>query len=137
MLSNPYQKYQRTQVETASQGKLIVMLFDGAIKFCKIGIQGLEENDFELANTNIVKAQAIVNELMITLDVNAGGEIATNLYSLYEYMYRRLITANIKKDTKIIEEVLNMLIDMRGTWEQVIKLSRTGASKPKELNSEV
>ncbi|AZR73891.1 flagellar export chaperone FliS [Anoxybacter fermentans] len=124
MLNNPYQAYQKTQIETASQGKLILMLFDGAIKFCKTALQGLEEKDYEKVNTNITKAQAIINELMITLDRESGGEIAQNLYLLYDYMFRRLITANIKKSSEMINEVLNMLVDFRQTWEEVIKLAR-------------
>ncbi|MCK4257418.1 MAG: flagellar export chaperone FliS [Halanaerobiales bacterium] len=126
MLNNPYQTYQKTQVQTASQGQLILMLFDGAIKFSKAAMQFLEEKNYEKVNTYITRAQAIINELMITLDQDAGGEIAQNLYKLYDYMYHRLITANIKKDSKILEEVLAMMVDFRQLWEETIKADRKG-----------
>lgn len=124
MINNPYQTYQKTQVETASQGKLILMLFDGAIKFTRNALQGLEEKNYEKTNTFLVKTQAIISELMLSLDRDAGGEIARNLYSLYDYMYWRLANANLKKDPEMIKEVLDMLADFRQTWEEVIKISR-------------
>lgn len=127
MINNPYQTYQKTQVETASQGKLIIMLFDGAIKFCRSALQGMEEKNYEQVNNCIGKTQAIISELMVSLDMKAGGEIAQNLYKLYDYMYWRLTTANVKKDLAMVREVLDMLTDFRQTWEEVIKLSRQNA----------
>lgn len=124
MINNPYQTYQKTQVETASQGKLILMLFDGAIKFTRSALQGIEEKNYEKTNTFLMKTQAIISELMLSLDKDAGGEIAQNLYSLYDYMYWRLANANLKKDPEMVKEVLDMLTDFRQTWEEVIKISR-------------
>ncbi len=122
--NNPYQTYQKTGVATASQGRLILMLFDGAIKFCRTALQAMEVKDYQASNESIVKAQAIIQELMITLDIDKGGEIAQNLYLLYDYLYWRLINANVKKNPEILQEVLEKVTDLRQTWEEVIKISR-------------
>ncbi|ADL11807.1 flagellar export chaperone FliS [Acetohalobium arabaticum] len=121
MTNNPYQKYKNTQVETASQEKLLLMLYDGAIKFLKQAIKGVEENDYEAANNYLVRTQDIIHELMATLDMEKGGEIARNLESLYDYMNRRLIEANVNKDIEPMEEVRDMLAELRETWQEAIK----------------
>lgn len=125
MYGNPYQTYQNTQIQTASQGKLIIMLFDGAIKFTRMAIQSLEKKEYSEVNYYTGRAQAIVNELRVTLDMDAG-EIAQRLYGLYDYIYRRLIEANVKKSQEIMEEVIEMLSDLRETWIEVIKASKSG-----------
>lgn len=124
MQGNPYQTYQNTQIQTASQGKLIIMLFDGAIKFIRMAIQSLEEKEYSEVNYYTGRAQAIVNELKVTLNSDAG-EIAQHLYGLYDYIYRRLIEANVKKNQEIMEEVIDLLSDLRETWIEVIKASKT------------
>lgn len=121
MSNNPYQKYKQNQYETASQEQLLLMLYNGAIKFSKQAKQGLEEEDYELANNKLKRVQAVINELMVTLDMEQGGEIAENLYSLYEYMNRRLIQANIRKDKEIVGEVLDLLTDLKEGWEGAVK----------------
>ncbi len=121
MPSNPYQQYKQNQYETASQEQLLLMLYNGAIKFSKQARQGLEDEDYELVNNKLKRVQAVINELMVTLDMEQGGEIAENLYSLYEYMNRRLIQANIRKDKEIIDEVLDLLTDLKEGWEGAVK----------------
>lgn len=115
-LPNPYQSYRNQQINTASQDKLILMLFDGAIRFCHQAKDALEQKKFEEANTFLTKAQNIVQEFMVTLDMQQ--EIAHNLYALYDYFYRRLIDANIKKDPAIVTEVVSFLADLRETFAQ-------------------
>jgi len=111
--------YKQNQVTTAPKKKLLIMLYDGAIKFLKLAVKAIEEKDNQEANTNIIKAQDIIMEFMTTLDFEAGGEIAQGLYKLYDYMYRRLIDANIKKDVAAIEEVIKYLEELRDTWAQI------------------
>jgi len=119
MLANPYQKYQQNQIDTASPGKLLIMLYDGALKFTQAAREGVTEKDFEKANNNIIKVQNIISELMTSLDMEKG-DVATNLYSLYDYMNNRLIEANIQKDEKVLTEVEGLLKDLKNTWQEAI-----------------
>ncbi|MDI3547014.1 MAG: flagellar secretion chaperone FliS [Halanaerobiales bacterium] len=126
MLNNPYQKYKNIQYETATQEQLLLMLYNGAIKFGQQARQGLVDKKVELANNNLKRVQAIINELMVTLDMERGGEIANNLYNLYDYINRRLIQANIRKDPEIVDEVLDLLVDLKETWEEAIRQLKQG-----------
>lgn len=111
--------YQETQITTAPQQKLIIMLYDGAIKNLKLAIMAIEEKDIEKTNNLLIKAQNIISEFMITLDFEKGGDISTSLYSLYDYMYNLLIKANIDKDIEKIEEVIKYLEELREAWSQI------------------
>ena len=119
-MARAYQVYQSNQINTVSQEKLVTMLYDGALKFILQGISGIEENDFNKKNTNFIKAQKIIAELMGNLNRDVG-EIADNLFSLYEFMYRKLVEANINKDVKLAREVYNLLSDLRNTWVEATK----------------
>lgn len=121
MVVNPYQQYKNTQIETASQERLVLMLYEGAIRFTNLAKNGLEDNNYEDVNNYLVRTQDIINELMNTLNMEAGGEIAQNLYSLYDYMNRRLIEANIKKAKEPMDEVLGFLQELRDTWAEAMK----------------
>lgn len=118
--SNAYSIYQQNEVLTASKGKLLLMLYDGAIKFLKFADAAIDEKDLENANKNICKAQDIISELMVTL--NMDYEISKSLYALYDYMKYRLIQANIKKDKQMIDEVIEMLADLRDTWQKAMTM---------------
>lgn len=124
MSTNPYQKYKNAQYNTASPEQLLLMLYNGAIKFAQQARLGLEEKNIELANNKLKRTQDIINELMVTLNLEQGGEIAENLYNLYEYMNRRLIQANIRKDPEIVDEVLGLLSEIKESWEEVITRKR-------------
>ncbi|QTL96925.1 flagellar export chaperone FliS [Iocasia frigidifontis] len=126
MSVNPYQKYKNAQYETASPEQLLLMLYNGAIKFAGQARTALEEKNIEVANNKLKKTQDVINELMVSLDLDQGGEIASNLYSLYEYMNRRLIQANIRKDPKIVDEVVGLLSEIKESWEEVITKMRQG-----------
>lgn len=115
MYSNPYSQYKQTAVETASPERLVVMLYDGAIKFLRQAKEANDQNKIEDTNHYICKAQDIINEFIITLDMNAG-EIAQNLHSIYDYWNRQLIQANIKKDSEMILEVLEQVEELREAW---------------------
>lgn len=116
---NPYDQYKRTEINTANQGKLIVMLYDGAIKFLNIALENMNPRTYDVVNTNIIKAQDIVTELLLSLNMKEGGEISKNLMSLYVYFKRRLLEANLRKDPEIIKEVMKMMKDLRESWDKI------------------
>lgn len=123
-MNNPYSRYKEQTINTATKEELTLMLYDGCIKFINIAILAVEEKDFQLANTNIIKAENIISEFMLTLNMDI--EISNNLYALYEYLNNRLIEANIQKNKDILEEVKGFIIELRDTWKEAMKLSRMG-----------
>lgn len=122
--ANALNIYQQNSVNTASKEKLMLMLFDGLVKFIKQGITGIEEKSVDKANINLVKAQNILREFMVTLDMKLGGEMANGLMKLYDYMYRRLVEANIKKDQTIATEVLGFAEELKVTFEEAYRLTK-------------
>ncbi|MNI34418.1 Flagellar protein FliS [compost metagenome] len=125
MINSPYQKYQQAQAQTASKPKLLIMLYDGAIRFVKAGMEGITEKNYEKANNNLCKAQAIINELISSLDYNYP--IANDLVRVYEYMQHRLIESNVKKSTTQAKEVLEYLQDLREAWIEASKMPGLGS----------
>ncbi|WP_010098525.1 flagellar export chaperone FliS [Ornithinibacillus scapharcae] len=122
MALNKYQAYQNNAVNTATGGELTLMLYNGCLKFIKQAIKDVQDNNIEAKNTNIQKAQKIIQELMITLDQSV--EISKQIMPLYDYMYNRLMEANIKNDINILEEVQGFVVEFRDTWKQVILKTR-------------
>jgi|SRR5690554_862767 len=112
---NPYERYRQTQIQTASPLDLIIMMYDGAIRFINQAKKALAEKDFVLANKALQSAQDIINELNISLNPEAG-EIAINLRNLYAFINQRLIEANVKKDGEILDGVLQILTTLRSSW---------------------
>ncbi|MBT2757194.1 flagellar export chaperone FliS [Mesobacillus foraminis] len=121
-INNPYQSYQQNSVNTASPGELTLMLYNGCLKFIHIAKNAIQTKDIQVKNTNIQKAQKIIQELMVTL--NQDLEVSKDMLSLYDYMNRRLIEANIKSDESILEEVEGLVTEFRDTWKQVIQIHR-------------
>ncbi len=117
--TNPYNQYKQTQITTANQGKLIVMLYDGAIKFLNIALDNMSPKTYDVVNNNIIKAQDIITELLLSLNMDDGGEISQNLFNLYMYFKRQLLEANIRKDAEIINHVLKLLKELREAWDQI------------------
>jgi flagellar protein FliS len=111
--------YQENAVTTQSKGRLIVMLYDGAIKFLKLAIKEIQAKDPEAKGEYISKAIDIIFELNTVLDTEAGGEIAMNLRKLYLFMGRHLTEANAKQDIGKIEEVINLLEDLNQSWKAI------------------
>jgi flagellar protein FliS len=111
--------YQDSTVTTQSKGRLIVMLYDGAIKFMRLAIKELEANNYEAKGHYINKAQDIINELNVVLDMDAGGEIATNLRKLYCFMSNRLSEANIKRDPQMIRDVIKLMEELNQSWKAI------------------
>lgn len=122
VMTNPYQTYQQNSVMTASGQELTLMLYNGCLRFIKLAKRAMEEKQFEEKNTNLIKAQAIIQELQITL--NRDVEVADNMGQLYEYIYNRLIEANMKNDIAILEEAEGHVYELTDTWKQVIKLMK-------------
>ena len=121
-MNNPYQTYQQNSVTTASPGELTLMLYNGCLKFIKQAKHAIEEKNIEEKNTNIIKAQNIVRELMITLNMDI--DVSHSLMLMYDYILNRLIEANVKNDNAILEEVEGYVIEFRDTWKQVVQLNR-------------
>lgn len=119
---NPYQQYQQNSVTSAGKGELTLILYDGAVKFIKQGIKFMEENKIQDVHNSIIKAQEIITYLRETL--NMEYEISGNLSSLYEYINRRLFEANLKKDKMILGEALGLVVDLRDTWKETIKIAK-------------
>ena len=114
---NPYQQYQNNQVDTADPKQLIIMLYEGGIRFLEKAAEYIERfQTYDQANTNMLKAQDILSELMLSLDMDKGGEIASNLFNLYSYMKKELLDANIKKEKEKILSVINMLAELKTAW---------------------
>ncbi len=130
---NPYLKqYQQTQVQTSSPEMLLIMLYDGAIQFLNKAKIGIENNDIEEIHNNILGAQRIITEFMSTLNMKIGGEVARNLYNLYDYLHYRLVQANLKKDAAMVDEVLVHLKDLKQTWEEAIKIAAKERTRREE-----
>ncbi|MDD9271813.1 flagellar export chaperone FliS [Paenibacillus sp. GCM10023248] len=119
MIQAQRNKYLENTVQTASPAQLLIMLCDGAIRFCRAGIEALKNTNYQDANTNLVKVQDIISEFSITIDRNAP--ISGDLLRLYEYFIYRLIEANMKKSVEPAEEVLGYLIELKETWLQAAK----------------
>ena len=114
--------YQKVAVETASQGKLIVMLFNGAVQRTKQAERLLAEGGKPAdIHNHLIRAQEIVAELRSALDLSQG-EVAHNLNRIYKYIHDQLIQANLKKDPKIMAECIEHLETMRETWQEVCDL---------------
>ncbi|WP_342473006.1 flagellar export chaperone FliS [Metasolibacillus sp. FSL H7-0170] len=120
--TSAYNAYKQNSVTTASPGELTLMLYNGCLKFLVKSKKAIEEKKFEEKNTNILKAQAIIAELMSTLNMDI--EISKQMLPLYEYMNRRLIEANTKNDLAILEEVEGLVTEFRDTWKEVLKITR-------------
>ena len=119
-----YGAYANNKITTASPADLVLMLYEGAIKFCNIAIVAVENKDIEKAHINIMKVQNIIQEFQITLDHKYAT--AKDFDEVYSYLMMRLKEANLKKDKEILEEVLGHLRTMRDTWKEVMRLTKNG-----------
>ena len=128
-----YGQYRRTQVETATPGQLVVLMYEGCIRFAQRGRLALEAQDFDAARTNFLRAQDIVAELMSGLNLEVG-EIAGNLLRLYEYMYQRLVTANVKRDAAAALEVEELVRSLLPAWEEAVRRQSEAPAQPPRLN---
>lgn len=121
-LPNAYAQYNNSKILTASPAELTLMLYEGAIKFCNIAVAAIQQKDIEKAHKNIQKTQKIVEHFRLTLDMKYP--VAQDFDRVYEYLSRRLVEANVKKDEEILAEVLEHLRSMRDTWKEVMRINR-------------
>jgi flagellar protein FliS len=111
--------YQNAAVTTQSKGRLIVLLYDGAIKFMKLAIKEMEAKNYEMKGRYINRARDIIFELNAVLDMEMGGEIAANLRSLYCFINRRLAEANSKCDPQMVREAINLMEELNQSWKAI------------------
>jgi len=123
MKPNPYHQYKLTQIQTAAQDKLLIMLLEGAIKFSNQGRIHITKSDYVKANESLKRAQDIVDELISSLNYEIG-DIAVNLYKLYDYIKLILIEANVKKDPRKIDDALKLLNEIKEMWLEVFKKNK-------------
>lgn len=116
--SNPYKRYRQTQVETAGPLELIIMMYDGAIRFCNQAKGAIQEDNYNEANRLLQRAQDIVDELNFSLNMEAG-EIANRLRSLYDFINSKLIEANVNKDPALIDQMVELLTELRSSWSEL------------------
>ncbi|MCT8332778.1 flagellar export chaperone FliS [Leptospira sp. 85282-16] len=119
--ASAYNEYKANEISTVSQIKLIVMLFDGAIRFLGVAKDNMTPRKYDVVNNNIIKTQDIITELLLSLNMEEGKEVANNLLSLYVYLKKRLLEANMRKDKEIIEECIKILIELKMSWEELEK----------------
>ena len=119
-----YNAYKSTNIRTASQGHLVVLLYEEAVRQLSAAADmfdsanSVKARDIEKFNNCLQKAQAIITELQVSLDMDRGGEIAKNLMSLYIFFNNELMSANINRDKKKIDFVLSMMTELSGAWRQ-------------------
>ncbi len=128
--------YKETKIKTASSGSLILMLYSEGIKqinlaIDKMNVEKIPPQDIEVISNHILKCQEIITELMASLDLEAGGEIAQNLLSIYSYFNQQLLQANVKKDHKPLIPVRDMMLELQSAWKEVV------AKQPAQASSEV
>ena len=107
---------------TAPPEELTLMLYDGCVKFLSRAEIGLEDNNIEMINNNLVKAQNIISELNVSLNMNY--EVSQGLRPVYDFLHSRLLDANIQKDKAIVEEVKGFVMELRDTWKEAMKIAR-------------
>ena len=117
--SNYQNAYKKASVNTLDQTKLIIMLYDGAIKNASFAVEHMESGQIEKVHDCLIKTKNIVTELMATLNMDRGGDIAKNLQSLYSYMFSQLIEANMNKKTEPVVIVIDLLKELRAAWTQI------------------
>ena len=135
----PWQSYRQVATQTAPPGQLVLMLHEGGIRFLERAQAGFCHDDPSESNTaisnNIIRAQQIIRELDLCLNMREGGELATQLRRLYDYFDRRLQESNVKKDSKGIAEVISRLSILRDAWATMLETPATTALHTAELTS--
>ena len=116
-----FSEYKKATINTSSPGELVLMLYNGLIKFLRHAKLALHEKKINDAHNYIIRAEDIIEALLSALDYEKGGDIAKNLSMIYDYTYWRLVEANTKKDESIIDEVIEILNPLREAWKEIVK----------------
>ena len=117
-------EYRHNEIATSSQGKLIIMMYEGALKFVNLAIEGVDNKDLSKKGSYINKAHDIINELSFALDMKKGGEVAQKLETLYQFVLHQLTLANIKSDRKALESILSVLLPLQEAWTELFARSK-------------
>ena len=127
-----YKQYQQDDISTSSQGQLILMMYEGAIKNVSMAIDCIDQKDIPGKGMHIRKAHDIINELSLALDMEKGGDVSIRLERLYQFILSQLTLANIKSETKILKSVLEILNTLLGAWTEVINKQKVEEPAPPE-----
>lgn len=122
-----HQAYQNSAIETASPEQLTLMCYDGALRFMRRAIIACENNDLARLSESVGRAQAVINELNVTLNMEAGGPIAENLRQIYLFVNRHLSHASVKRDIAALEECIKLIAGIRDAWAQSMGLEAAAA----------
>jgi len=131
-VTDPYSQYVDNQIKTASPGKLLVMAYDAAIKFGRMAQEKMKEGDLFEQSTSIRKVQNILLELMASLDPKVDRQLTANLDALYTYMFDKLTHANVHDDVNAIEEVVQIMTELRSAWEEAAMTARAGSTEERK-----
>lgn len=130
-----HKAYKQNEISTSSQGKLILMMYEGAIKFTKMAMESMDKGDISGKAKYIGKTHDIINELSVSLDLKNGGEVAGRLETLYQFVLRQLTFANIKADRTALESIVKVLDPLRDAWDQIFDGSPAEGDKTLALKS--
>ena len=136
-MSNPYNQYKKTQVVTASREKILLMLYEGAIKFTKQARVALRDKKIADKGKYISKTTAILSELMATLDFKTGGQLAVDLENLYVFMIDKLIEGNINNSDECLGTVEDLLMTLYTAWKDVVENPRPDGVPSKTLQPDL
>ena len=115
-----HNEYRQNEIATSSQGRLIVMMYEGALKFVALAIDGIDNQDLAKKGLYINKTHDIINELSCALDMKKGGEVAQKLESLYQYILHQLTLANIKSDREALESIVKVITPLMEAWKELL-----------------
>ena len=126
-----HRRYKYNEISTSNQGKLILMMYEGAIKNLNLALNCIENKDVSGKGLHISKTHDIVNELSFALDLKKGGQISEHLERLYQYILRQLTLANIKRtDDRPLKDVKNILATLQSAWQQIIETQQSQETPP-------
>ena len=141
-MTNSYVAYQKNMVEGADKGTLVLLLYDGVIRFFMEAKRNFEEGNYKQGFLSLSRADRIVKELIASLDMEKGGEIAQNLFKLYEFVLWKILLAEKEKNTTHIDEACHIISELRSAWKEVLskqkekeKNKKDSLDKPKDTPS--
>ena len=120
-----HKEYHKNEIATSSQAKLIVMMYEGALKFVNLAIEGIDNHDLSKKGKYINKTHDIINELSCALDMKKGGEVSQKLESLYQFILHQLTLANIKSDRKTLESIVSVITPLMEAWKELLVKKNT------------
>lgn len=135
----PWNSYRQISAHTASPGQLVLMLYDGAIRFLEKSLSGFDMDDpvdyNQTINNNLLRAQSIISELSSTLNMDQGGQLAHTLRRLYSYMDDRLTESNLRKTPEGIRDTISRLTVLRDAWQEMLQRRTVESAQPVEYAS--